>query len=193
MVNIVNKEMLDILYAMNGSLMKWRNSSKMKNIEVRTSRLLIKPRSLEEMQTLYLNENDTEMKQAYYEMIEGMKKNKGQEEWTSDWNIMLLSDMITVGGIGFKGSPNEDGIVEVGYGIDENYRRNGFATEALDNIVKWALSFPEVKAVQAQTEVNNTISQKVLLHNGFQHVGQGAEGPLFEIRKPDGEFFSCYL
>ncbi len=165
--------------------MKWRNSSKMKNIEVRTSRLLIKPRSLEEMQTLYLNEIDTEMKQAYYEMIEGMQKNKGKEEWTSDWNIMLLSDMITVGGIGFKGSPNEDGIVEVGYGIDENYRRNGFATEALNNIVKWALSFPEVKAVQAQTEVNNTISQKVLLHNGFQHVGQGAEGPLFEIRKPE--------
>ncbi len=50
--------------------------------------------------------------------------------------------------------------------------------------MKWALSFPEVKAVQAQTEPNNAISQKVILHNGFQHVGQGAEGPLFEIRKP---------
>ena len=153
----------------------------MQNIMVASSRLMIKPSSIEEMQNKYEKESDKEMQQAYLEMLECMKLNVGREEWASDWNIYLL-DGTHVGGIGFKGVPDEEGKVEIGYGINEPFRRNGYATEAVGAMVKWALSNEDVRCVQAQTEDDNQISKKVIKKNGFIEVGLGNEGPLFEVR-----------
>lgn len=149
---------------------------------VKSERLIIRPRTLEEMNTLYLNEKDLELKQSYLEMIECMKKYKGQEQWGADWEIEL-KDGTPVGGICFKGIPDEKGNVEIGYGIDEEYRRNGYATEAVAAISSWALEQKDVLCVQAQTDDNNEISKKVLRKNGFLENGRGEEGPLFEKRK----------
>ena len=74
-------------------------------------------------------------------------------------------------------------MVEIGYGIDEAYRRKGYATEALAGMVKWTMKQGGVKYITAQTEPNNKISQKVLLMNGFFRDGNGEEGPLFKIQK----------
>lgn len=153
----------------------------MQNIVVASTRLLIKPTSIDGMQNKYKNEKNTEMQQAYLEMIECMKQNIGREEWGSDWNIYLL-DGTCVGGVGFKGIPDKEGKVEIGYGIDEPFQRNGYATEAVGAMVKWALSNVDVQCVQAQTEDENEVSKKVLKKNGFIEVGWGDEGPLFEVR-----------
>lgn len=48
---------------------------------------------------------------------------------------------------------------------------------------EWALLEHDVSCVQAQTEDNNEISKKVLMKNGFQEVGRGEEGPLFEKKR----------
>ena len=151
-------------------------------ITVGSKRLTITSKSIEEMEQKYEAEQQEEMKQAYLEMVTEMKRLQGQEEWACDWTICLKSG-IAIGGIGFKGIADEAGNVEVGYGIDEEYQNQGYATEAVGAMVQWALSHDEVLCVQAQTEAENEISQKVLRKNGFVRNGIGQEGPLFEVRK----------
>ncbi len=85
----------------------------MKNIKVESERIVLTPRSLEEMVQVWEAETDEEMKKAYEEMIAFMKKTPDMEEWTSDWKIALKGDQV-IGGIGFKGVPDEEGKVQVG-------------------------------------------------------------------------------
>lgn len=154
----------------------------MKNITIETERLILTPKSIEEMRNLCETESNPEMREAYSAMLKTMLKLNGREEWGSDWKISVKSGP-TIGGICFKGAPDEDGAVEIGYGIDEVYRQKGYATEAVGGVARWALSQENVRCVTAQTEEENFISQKVLLKNGFIRDGFGSEGPLFKRGK----------
>ena len=69
--------------------------------------------------------------------------------------------------------------MEIGYGIDEQYRCRGYATEAAQAMTAWALAQPGVRRVLAQTEPGNAISRRVLQKCGFVPCGQGDEGPMF--------------
>lgn len=158
----------------------------MKHIVIETERLTITPQSIAEIEALRDKESDPEMKKAYSEMLNLMLGLNGSEEWGSDWKISLKSGE-AIGGIGFKGLPDADGIVEIGYGIDEAYRQQGYATEAVGGMVKWVRKENGVKYITAQTDPHNKISQKVLLANGFFRDGNGEEGPLFKIRNIDLE------
>ena len=53
-------------------------------------------------------------------------------------------------------------------------------TEAVKVITEWALSQESVKQVEAETDAENTASQKVLFRSGFVSNGKmGEEGPRF--------------
>ena len=152
----------------------------MKETAVTTDRLYMIPQSLEELALRLEKKMDGDMKKAYGDMIETMKRLPGQEEWGSEWKISLASGL-TIGGIGFKGAPDGEGTVEIGYGIDAAYQGNGYATEAVNGMVKWAFAQENVRCVTAQTEQDNNRSKKVLRNNGFVRDGNGEEGPLYKI------------
>lgn len=152
-------------------------------IRVEGERIRVESKTVEEMKQVYEKETDAEMKQAYFEMYTEMKRIPGREEWACDWSIIRKSDQTMIGGVGFKGVPDSKGIVEIGYGIDEAYQNQGYATEAVKVMLAWALAQEDVLCVQAQTDPNNMKSQKVLKKNGFQPAGQGTEGPMFEVCK----------
>lgn len=152
----------------------------MSHIVIETERLCISPKSIDEMKVLCNIESDPEMKKAYLEMLDAMLKSNGHEEWGAVWKINLKAG-VSVGGICFKGAPDAGGTVEIGYGIDKAYRRRGYATEAVGGIVSWALAQDGVRYITAQTGPDNTISQKVLLENGFLRDGYGEEGPLYKV------------
>lgn len=154
----------------------------MKDIIIKTERLTIKPKSLQEMMELQRLEKDSEMKQVYKEMTDTMNLHPGKEEWGTSWTISLLEGT-EIGGMSFKGVPDARGNVEIGYDIKEQHRKNGYATEAVKGIVMWALKQKDVKCVLAQTEPDNEISKKVLLNNQFTPCGFGGEGPLFKKEK----------
>ncbi|MCR1808292.1 GNAT family N-acetyltransferase, partial [Stenotrophomonas geniculata] len=46
------------------------------------------------------------------------------------WYVLRKEDDSVLGDIGFKGKPNEDQTVEIGYGFIEKYWNQGYATEA---------------------------------------------------------------
>lgn len=146
---------------------------------IESERLRIRPRTMKEMDKLYKAEQDEEMKKAYLEMIKCMKNDLEHQEWGADW-LIELKEGTSIGGICFKGGPDEKGIVEIGYGIDEEYRRKGYATEAVYDVTEWAMKQKGVLCVTAQTDIDNEISKKVLRKNNFVEDGMGEEGPLFK-------------
>jgi [ribosomal protein S5]-alanine N-acetyltransferase len=92
--------------------------------------------------------------------------------WGHRQVVETTSDLV-VGGIGFFGPP-EDGTVEVGYGIVRSRRGRGYATEALLAMLALAWSDERVKAVVAETETENSPSQRVLLRGGLRPDGEGS-------------------
>lgn len=91
-------------------------------------------------------------------------------QWYTNWEIVDKAANITIGGIGFVGHADENGIVEMGYMIDQQQQRKGYATEAIRAMVNWAFQDEVVEAVIAKTAPGNFPSQKVLLKNGFVQI-----------------------
>ena len=149
-------------------------------MRVETERMYLYSLSNEEMRLVIEKESDLEMKQAYAEMLEGSLSNPDKRIWYAIWNMELKNDLETiVGDFCFKGL-GDDGVVEIGYGLKEEYRHYGYMTEALKAITEWALSQESVKQVEAETDAENIASQKVLLQSGFISNGKmGEEGPRF--------------
>ena len=149
-------------------------------MRVETERMYLYPLSDEEMRLVIEKESDPEMKQAYTEMLEGSLSNPDNRIWYAVWNMELKNAPGTiVGDFCFKGLGN-DGVVEIGYGLKEKYRHQGYMTEAVKTITEWALSRDGVYAVEAETDVNNIASQQVLMRAGFVKNGKiGEEGPRF--------------
>jgi RimJ/RimL family protein N-acetyltransferase len=76
-----------------------------------------------------------------------------------------------VGSVVFRGEPDEDGIAEMAYGVDEASQGQGFATEAVAASLAWALGQPAVTAVQAATFAWHRPSLRVLEKVGMTRVG----------------------
>ena len=151
-------------------------------MRVETERMYLYPLSNEEMRLVIENESDSEMKQAYTEMLEGSLSNSDKRIWYAIWNMELKDESgIIVGDFCFRGL-SDDGVIEIGYGLKEEYRHYGYMTEALKAITEWALSQESVKQVEAETDAENIASQKVLLQSGFISNGKmGEEGPRFVV------------
>ena len=157
-------------------------------MRVETERMYLYPLSDEEMRLVIEKESDPEMKQAYTEMLEGSLSNSDKRIWYAVWNMELKNALGTiVGDFCFKGLGKE-GVVEIGYGLREEFRHHGYMVETVKVITEWALSMEGVCAVEAETDLKNVASQNVLMKAGFVKNGViGEEGPRFVYRGKENE------
>ncbi|MEU6463585.1 GNAT family N-acetyltransferase [Streptomyces sp. NPDC046976] len=91
-------------------------------------------------------------------------------EFTS-FTLVRTEDGRAVGALGFHGAPDEDGRVEIGYNLVEEVRGQGYATEALRTLARWALARDDVRTLYARAQKTNTASQGVLVRAGFEPAG----------------------
>ncbi len=94
-----------------------------------------------------------------------------------------------LGSVVFHGEPGKDGIVEIAYGVEEASQGRGYATEAVDACLRWALVRRRVRAVQAATFPWHVPSLRVIAKLGMVKVGTRehetfGELLVFERRKP---------
>lgn len=153
-------------------------------IVVKTKRLIINTLSDKEMEEMIILETDKDMKKAYLEMLEQSKQNSEQRIWYVAWNIRLNDNTNKdVGDLCFKGL-NSNGMVEIGYGIKKEYEGNGYMTEALVAMSRWACKQIGVKCVEAEINIDNKASRRVLEKAGFRANGIiGIEGPRFVYKE----------
>lgn len=94
------------------------------------------------------------------------------------WFAIGRQDRAIVGEAGFKGRPDRDGTVEIGYGIAPPHRGRGYATEAVEALCRWSFTHPEVRRVVAECAPDNVASIRVLEKTGFRPIG-GQAGFLY--------------
>lgn len=147
---------------------------------IKTERLNIFPLSNKEMQDMIDKETNEELKAAYLGMLDGCLKKPQQRIWHAIWALQLNDGSgNVVGNLSFKGL-NDNGMIEIGYGMNPKYEGKGFMTEAVSAIVRWASKQPGVLFIEAETDQNNIASQRVLEKSGYISKGViGDEGPRY--------------
>jgi [ribosomal protein S5]-alanine N-acetyltransferase len=73
-----------------------------------------------------------------------------------------------MGGIGFLGDPDPDGMIEIGFATNESQQRKGYCFEASHKLLNWASIQEEVKCITARCKFDNINSKNVLIKLGFQ-------------------------
>ncbi len=153
---------------------------------IETSRLLIIPCELTHFEAILQDErrlsallNVTLAKdwlgfpaaqEAMRPSYEYLKSHPSALNW---WTHLFIhkADRALIGLGGFKGEANAKGMVEIGYAIAPNYRRQGLALEAARGMIRHAFSHAHVTRVDAHTLPERNASTGVLEKAGMKYVG----------------------
>lgn len=76
-----------------------------------------------------------------------------------------------IGSISFHAPPDEFGMVEIGFGIHEEFRNRGYGKEALNAMFTWACEQPQVKTLRYSVAQTNAPSQAIIQSLNFTHKG----------------------
>jgi [ribosomal protein S5]-alanine N-acetyltransferase len=112
-------------------------------------------------------------KQFFPYKIDRFRKYPHENEW--EGIIIDKKDLLVVGDMGFKGGPNEEGVIDLGYSIVPSYQGKGYATEMGTAMVEWGLSHSSVKEVVATCNPDNFASIRVLEKIGFKRTKETDE------------------
>ncbi len=149
---------------------------------IETKRLVIYAASREQMEAFIAAQEIDVLKAAYTEMLDGCLAHPDKWEWYAIWMIES-GDGTHIGELCFKGV-DESGSTEIGYGIAEDFRGQGYATETVTAVTAWALAQKTVNCVTAEVDKDNLASVRVLEKSGFVPTGKnGEEGPIYRKTK----------
>jgi RimJ/RimL family protein N-acetyltransferase len=81
----------------------------------------------------------------------------------------------------------DDGTVEVGYSVCEQFQKNGYASEAVATLIRLAFSYDAVTRVIGETLPELAPSIRVMEKNGLKFIGTGSEEGVirYELTRED--------
>lgn len=150
---------------------------------LKTKRLTLIPLSLRQLELWIFDNSKLEkelnciycaepMTGFFYDIVKGQlsiaNKDKKNILFYTFWFIMLNENRTIIGLVDFKDIPNSYGEIEIGYGLGDNYKKQGYMTEAVEKMCDWGLSQPNISSIIAETDIKNIDSQNVLLRCGFK-------------------------
>jgi len=103
--------------------------------------------------------------------LERLRNAAGPDPWVFGFAVIHREDNCVIGAASFKGPPDDDGVVEIAYGIVPAYQGQGYATEAASALVAFAVERVDVCTIRAHTMPDGNASMRVLVKAGFQLVG----------------------
>jgi RimJ/RimL family protein N-acetyltransferase len=103
--------------------------------------------------------------------LDRVRRTTAPDPWICGFNILHRETGTEVGSCAFKGPPDSSGVVEIAYGVKPDHQGKGYATEAAEELVKYAFASGEVNTVRAHTLREHNASTRVLAKCGFQNVG----------------------
>ena len=144
--------------------------------EPHLSAIATDPASLGELLGVAIPRHWPERRDAYRHARDLVRKNPLLA--SSGWWLYLFVDPVLkvfVGGGGFKSAPDEDGMVEIGCEIAPVYRRQGYATEAMFGLIRYAFSRSGVSVVQAHSLPRKCPQSQLLRALGMKKVGEATD------------------
>jgi RimJ/RimL family protein N-acetyltransferase len=104
--------------------------------------------------------------------------------WYTYWLIIVADEPYGVGTLGFKGHPDKEGAVEIGYGIDPAWQGQGYITETVRAMINWAFAHSLCRSVFAAGVLkSNPASSRVLEKVGMHIYEETAETLSWRIVK----------
>ena len=102
---------------------------------------------------------------------EQIREHPGDAVWITR---MIVDPSITVpvGLAGFHGPPDAVGMVELGYRVDPEFRRRGYARQSLETLLAVAQRHPGVRTVRATISPDNGPSLALIKSYGFVENGE---------------------
>ena len=92
--------------------------------------------------------------------------------WLGHYIVSQIAGADTlVGTSGFKGPPDGNGTVEIGYSIVSAYHRKGIGRAAVETLLAQAFGEPRVNRVVAETPADFLASRGLLETCGFERIG----------------------
>ena len=82
--------------------------------------------------------------------------------------FLVVVDGELIGECGWFGAPDDNGVVEIGYGLAGPARGRGLGTEAVGVLTTWVEQQPGVRRISADALVGNAPSRRVLERLGFR-------------------------
>lgn len=152
-------------------------------IRIETKRLIIKALSKQELLSYTLDDDSLEKSlglsrrtRVVSERLKTIITTKQLPQLTGDpkydfyytfWTAIDKERRVMVADACFKGKPNANGEVEIGYAAYPEFQGKGFMTETVADLVKWVFQQENITAVLADTDPGNIASHRVLEKNGF--------------------------
>ncbi|WP_182201574.1 GNAT family N-acetyltransferase [Paraliobacillus salinarum] len=150
---------------------------------VKTDRLTLVTFTIEMMRAALLSNKELEKittfnvppeypMEVYKELLPYKIERFSQYPEENEWEgiIVHTGDNVIIGDLGFKGGPDENGEMDLGYSILPKYQGNRFATEMAVAMVRWGLKHPKVKKITASCSNENQASIRVLEKAGLKQT-----------------------
>ena len=85
---------------------------------------------------------------------------------------VLKQHMVVVGSAGFHNLPDENGMIEIGFGVDPAFQNKGYGKQILHGMWGWGVNEPRVKTLRYTVSPENLISQHIIKKLRFDLVGE---------------------
>lgn len=106
------------------------------------------------------------------EFIKKLDATEGIDTWQFGFIVVDATSSLAIGCAGFKGPPDDQGVVEIAYGIVPDFENQGFATKAASELLKFAFNDKTVRKAIAHTLPEANASTRVLTKNGFEKTAE---------------------
>jgi RimJ/RimL family protein N-acetyltransferase len=102
--------------------------------------------------------------------LEQMQTHLEQRLWWAPLLFVHQTERAVIGLGGYKGPPDKQGVVEVGFSVAPSHQRQGYATEAVRVLVAHAFAAPYAHLACAHTSPELNPSTSVLKKCGFMRT-----------------------
>jgi ribosomal-protein-alanine N-acetyltransferase len=86
--------------------------------------------------------------------------------------VVLKSEPIIIASAGFHDGPDQNGMIEIGFGVDKTYQGRGYGQEILHGMWSWVVENPEVQTLRYTVSPKNLVSLKIIKKLDFDLVGE---------------------
>lgn len=153
-----------------------------------TNRLLIKPLNYHQLMKYASCDNSLEqelrvktnprtispelMEAIHQTFLPRLKEKPPSHLFSTLWTAISKTEQKIVGDLCIVDEPNAKGEIEIGYGTHAAFEGQGYMTEIVSGIIRWASIQNMIKAITATTNKTNTGSIRVLEKNHFFVVAE---------------------
>lgn len=146
-----------------------------------TERLTLRPARMSDAQDMYEYSRDPEVaRHVLWEAHRSVRQTRQYLRYLirqyrnaapATFVIELREERKVIGTIGFMWIQMENRSAEIGYSLSRDYWNHGYMSEAVKEILRFGFAQLRLNRIEAQHEVDNPASGRVMAHAGMKREG----------------------